>query len=108
MRFLAAYARGEHGRDLSTTAIPLWFRFAIPASAAAAVVLAVGLGGAQRSSGSGGSMIAMVAHGSVPAPAAVAMRVVDDPSIPMASGSSGSAGMPLALGSWSADGLDGP
>jgi hypothetical protein len=110
MRLLAAHARGERGRSLAPS-VPLWFRLAMPASAAAALVLAVGMGvsgGTTPSRGGSGSEIAMVAHDHLQAPASVAMRVVDDPSIALASMGAGSGRMPVSLVSWSAEGMSGP
>ena len=117
MQLLAAHARGDAAREMPSSAIAAWLRLAVPASAAAAAVLAIGVGagapstdaGSQASQVASGSMIAMVAHGDMRAPATVAMRVIDDPSIPMAAGSGR---LPVALNAWSADGhaglLDGP
>ena len=102
MRLLAAYARTEGGRVSLRLGLG-WVRLAIPASAAAVAVLGVGLAMSGRG-GAPSKTIEMVSHGGLQAPATIAMRVVDDPQMPMMPSSVG--GMPAFA--MNADAPDGP
>ena len=85
-RLIAAHARGADAESRPPLGSALWVRFAIPATAAAAVVLGVGyFGQAPRS----GRSIAMADSGVVSSPRPMAVRVVDDASIPMSSATAG-------------------